>query len=401
MKIFVSSIIINDIGGIPTSTVNFLSQISKHEDVTLCVMSNVIMPKKPLNPNIKIVKGSDYIQDSTTPLKYLSGQSFLRKLKRNVRRAIPRIIGYDNMVSIGLRDVRINEEYDIAIAYANDLYIDGKRIYGVDYDLVKSKVNAKKKIAWIHNDPYRCGFDHPLVKGLFDGFDAVVSVSYDNKKQLDAIFPQNIHKSFVVYNMYDIDSLRRLSEEYTPSFQQGKIHFVTVGRLRNEQKRIDRILKTCHRLKQEEKGDLLEWTIIGDGPDRLEYEKYIEENGISEMVRLTGVLANPYPYMKHADAFVLTSDYEGYSMVIKEAQSLGTPALITRFGPAKESVTDGENGIICDNSTEGVYEMIKEVLEQPEKLDELRKKLARNPVTNARAFNQFYLACRGDRKSVV
>ena len=111
-------------------------------------------------------------------------------------------------------------------------------------------------------------------------------------------------------------------------------------------------------------------------------------------MKLVGLQSNPYPYIKYADAFVLTSQYEGYPMTIKEAQILEVPTLITNYGSSEESVQNGKDGLICDNSLDGVYTMIKNVLDHPNILVDLKKYLIKNPVTNKKALEQFYDVCK-------
>lgn len=54
-----------------------------------------------------------------------------------------------------------------------------------------------------------------------------------------------------------------------------------------------------------------------------------EELGIKEKVRFLGFKANPFPYLKHARLFVLSSSYEGFAMVLAEAVALGVPVVST------------------------------------------------------------------------
>ena len=58
-----------------------------------------------------------------------------------------------------------------------------------------------------------------------------------------------------------------------------KVNLLTVARMDNQQKRIDRIIDCCRRFKQEKIQDI-HWTVVGDGPDyeylknKLIYLKY-------------------------------------------------------------------------------------------------------------------------------
>lgn len=60
-------------------------------------------------------------------------------------------------------------------------------------------------------------------------------------------------------------------------------------------------------------------------------EKQINENGLDEIVKLIGLRANPYPYIKNADIFVMTSRYEGKSIALDEAKILCKPIVVTKY----------------------------------------------------------------------
>ena len=79
--------------------------------------------------------------------------------------------------------------------------------------------------------------------------------------------------------------------------------------------------------------------ILGDGPDRENIEKEIEELGIAESVSLKGSVADPAVYYKQADIFVLTSRWEGFPNVLVEALSYGIPVVATdSLGASREIV---------------------------------------------------------------
>ena len=155
---------------------------------------------------------------------------------------------------------------------------------------------------------------------------------------------------------------------------------------------MDRIVETCSRLKQEGIRGFT-WTIVGDGYEMTKIKNMSKEKNVTDIINIVGLKTNPFPYMQNADVFVLTSSFEGYGMTSREAQILGCPALITNFGPAHEVVDDGVTGMICDNSTDGVYSMMKKVLSDTSILDRLRNNLREHPITNEEALNQFKTAC--------
>ncbi len=392
-KVFISLQKIIDIGGISTSILNLLNEIHGEYDITLCTTENYISPHVKIPADVHILKGSSIIGDSVNYRTLLSGQNVVRKAWRMFVRLMRRRLGMRFVIDCGLKQISIPDvTYDAAIAFSNDIYSGGKISEGGDYDLIIRKVKAKRKVAWMHNDLQKEGYDHEISLKAFCDFDAVVNVSIDNKALFDSVVPEYKEKSFVVYNTYNISQIVAKAQEKNPYEQDGKLHLVTVARIDIRQKRIDRIVETCKKLKTENL-DNFTWTIVGDGMERNSLEALSNKYGLTDILKFVGLKRNPYPYMYYADAFVLSSLYEGLPMTIMEAKILHCPILTTNFGSAIEAVKDGLEGRICNNSTEGVYKMVKNVLHHPEELKSHRNYLHDHPITNDVAITQFKAVC--------
>ncbi len=391
--IFVTVLRIEDQGGVSTSIQNLLNEIHGFFDVTLCSLEDYISPNIIIPENVKIVKGSSLIGDSIINRNLLSGHGVSRWLRVIFARILRNFLGMSWIIRRGIRGIALPEfEYDVAIAFSGNRYRNGVLEEGGEYEFIVNHIKAKRKVAWIHNDLNALGFTHDICIDQFKNMNAIVSVSLENKQQLEKLVPEYRDKCYVVYNTYNIRKIKEQSREGgCPYSANKKLHFVTVARLDIKQKRQDRIIKVCRQLKQEGFVNF-EWYLVGGG-DALLLTELIKENGVEDIVKIVGIKTNPYPYMSYADAFVLTSQYEGYGMTVKEAQILNCPTLVTNFGPAHEAVKDGLEGCICDNSTQGVYNMMKRVVENPNILMMYRGYLKDHPINNNIAIKQFYQAC--------
>lgn len=81
-------------------------------------------------------------------------------------------------------------------------------------------------------------------------------------------------------------------------------------------------------------------TIAGEGPERCAIERLAGELGIGDRVHLAGHLATIDPLMAEADAFLLSSDYEGLPGVVVEALAAGVPVLSTDCCVSMECLID-------------------------------------------------------------
>ncbi|WP_162064551.1 glycosyltransferase [Vibrio taketomensis] len=68
---------------------------------------------------------------------------------------------------------------------------------------------------------------------------------------------------------------------------------------------------------------------LGDGPELNNLKTIVKQRGVEHKVRFLGFIKNPYPYMKNAHCFALTSHFEGFPNAMVESMSLGVPSMAT------------------------------------------------------------------------
>jgi glycosyltransferase involved in cell wall biosynthesis len=97
------------------------------------------------------------------------------------------------------------------------------------------------------------------------------------------------------------------------------------------------------------------WTLVVAGSgDEHSYRELAEELGVSESVRWLGVVRDMPVIYELADAFVLPSSYETFSLVTYEAASSGLPLLATPVNGVRDLLRDGENGLFIDQDSASV-----------------------------------------------
>lgn len=104
----------------------------------------------------------------------------------------------------------------------------------------------------------------------------------------------------------------------------GPRNLVAVGRL-VPQKGFDMLVEAFGRVAKSRPDWSL--TILGEGPDRPALERQVRAAGLLGRVHLPGNVAEPMRILPHADAFVLSSRYEGFGMALVEAMAAGLPVV--------------------------------------------------------------------------
>lgn len=165
-------------------------------------------------------------------------------------------------------------------------------------------------------------------------------ISNDQANLFNKYFPHYSSKTKVFSNFRNMNEVIELSNAFEVSFAKKTI--LAIGRL-EEVKRFDILLKAFALVNNS--GWCLK--IIGDGSLMNSLKQLAFDLGISESVEFLGFQVNPYPYLKNADIFTLTSDYEGFANVLIEALALEVPIIATNceVGPS-EILANGEYGLL-------------------------------------------------------
>ncbi|BAU11924.1 glycosyl transferase, group 1 family protein [Leptolyngbya sp. NIES-3755] len=118
--------------------------------------------------------------------------------------------------------------------------------------------------------------------------------------------------------------------------------------------------------------------ILGDGQLRAAFMQQIRELGIEADVDLPGFEPNPYPFMRHATAFVLSSRWEALPTVLIEAMGCGCQVISTDcpFGP-KEILAEGKYGrLVPMQDAIALSTAMQESLDHPIPKTELEQRAA-------------------------
>jgi len=256
----------------------------------------------------------------------------------------------------------LNKRYDIEIAFGD----------GFPY-LYTAFGNSNKKIAWMHSDvlvkDYSARY-YRRMKNAIERMDACVAVSDKVAESYkEKYFAHNIH---IIQNIInDKEILKKAQLPVEIEFPDKQTNFISVGRL-DYSKNYEMLLKNAKKLKDE--GFEFKIYIIGDGEERENLERLIKEYLMEEVFILCGRKDNPYPYIKNADMFLLSSRYEGLPTVVIEALILHVPCLSTDVAGVRQ-LLNNKIGIVTRNDETDFYLKLKEVLLNDGKILKLKENL--------------------------
>lgn len=241
--------------------------------------------------------------------------------------------------------------YDLAISFITP------------HNIVLEKVEAKKKMCWIHTDYSNIDVNAALELPVWGGYDYIASISEEVGKGFCSVFPSLESKLIEIENILSPSFVRKRSLEFIPQNMptpKDEITFLTIGRYCYA-KKMEEIPILCRLLR--EKGLPIKWYIIGFGSYAEEIRKAILQEGMQEHVIMLGKKTNPYPYIKACDWYIQPSRYEGKSVVVREAQILQKPVIITAYPTAASQITHEVDGVIVPLPVEAcAEEMAKAIL---------------------------------------
>ena len=206
--------------------------------------------------------------------------------------------------------------------------IEKKLLYGIQEKLVP---------AYLHSFLKHCSHVFAPTAGMKDYL--METCNYPCE-QID-VLPTGIEqRNFEVTEEQKMNIRKKYNAEDIPLF-------LTVSRMAHE-KNVSFLLKSIALLKQK-LNKPFRVLIVGDGPQKTEYEETCKLLGIEEEVNFTGNVLNEEipPYFSAADAFIFASKTETQGIVVLEAFAGSTPVIAVDATGVSDLVEDGVNGFLC------------------------------------------------------
>ena len=326
------------LGGMELALINFLnlSYLKKEYDITVNIgycTNKELLTRLPKEIYVKLIcKGKwNNFSKVTTAIKYLAEyfNSWFNK-------------------------------YDVAICYA----------YQHKVLATLTRNSSKHTLLFVHTNLISSRTEeqrNALINGLkFEKFKAIVCVSDSSKAEVEKLLPNYKGKIFTVYNYIDGNKIKEMSNKEIEDKEDDKKVFINISRHLESHKKITRIINSAEKLDKEGYKNFKVW-LLGDGEDHAMYRNLINEKHLENIVILKGNQVNPYKYLAKSDCLIMSSQFEGYGIVIDEARVLEKPIIATDIADARRILSEGY-GIVCENSEEGIYDAMKDCLNRNYKI---------------------------------
>lgn len=256
--------------------------------------------------------------------------------------------------------------------YDGDIYINDKnRIWSKPLSQIR-KVNDIKVLSIIHSTHLLVPYEDILAKGInynykpvLEGEHIVDACVVLTPQQRDDIAQRFNHK----YTLMMIPHANDVYVKKVNYSQRNKNKIITLARLGKE-KQIDHMIQIMALVVAHDPN--MQLYIYGEGAERNNLQKMIEEKNLENNIFLKGYTENITAELNSSILFLATSKIEGFHMATLESLSHGVPVISYdfKYGP-RALIVNNENGIIVekDNTTEAANVIInvlgnKKVLEE-------------------------------------
>ncbi len=221
-------------------------------------------------------------------------------------------------------------------------------------------------------------YGKPLLKRWVRRLHERLAVSEPARQFVSRYFPGDYH---VVPNGIDLARFR--DRPPLPAYRDGKLNLLFVGRLEHR-KGLGYLLRAYSKLRRER--DDVRLIVVGDGPYRRWYSRWVQRNEIPDIAMVGYVDAAEKPrYYATADIFCApnTGD-ESFGMVLLEAMAAGKPIVASDIAGFRQVIHSGSEGLLVPRkSRHQLVAAIKLLLDDPD----LRARLGRTGLQTVQQYD--------------
>ena len=163
---------------------------------------------------------------------------------------------------------------------------------------------------------------------------------------------------------------------------------IYVGRLTHTQKRVDRLLEIWKQIHESYPN--WKFDVVGDGSQKKTMQDFCHKHNL-DRIYFHGY-QDPRPFLERAKIFTMTSDFEGFGMVLIEAQSYGVvPVAFHCFSSINDIIVNNKTGLLINNFDIAEYsDNIDKLITDPNYL----RQLSINGIDHSKSFEKNKIASR-------
>jgi len=302
-------------GGAEKFVIDLSNELSKNNEVILCTLYDInetMFLAKALNKNVRII-------------------------------TLNKQLGLDWKIFTRLNKVINEEKPDVVNTHLRALFYSSLPILFRRVNFFHTVHNmADKETSYVFRNIYKLFFRYFNVVPIAISTKVLESIHKEYSSKFNVMIENGVNK---VDLSSQVDSVTSEINSYKVT-KKTKV-LLTIGRI-SKQKNYTLLIKTVNKLVDEGFDVIL--LVVGADHGELTYLKTIACN----RVHFLGVKTNVIDYIYNADAFCLSSLYEGMPIVLLEALSMGCIPVCTPAGGVVDIITS-DIGFLSNGFSESLY----------------------------------------------
>ncbi|MCF0178711.1 MAG: glycosyltransferase family 4 protein [Bacteroidales bacterium] len=362
MKLLYFTIQINNLGGLARIVIDKINWLVVHGyEVTLCNIERVeVKPYYEIDKRVKLVRGDMSTEPGGAWTRIKGVLASIRRLRQIIAEEKPDVIinAHTPLITWVLpwmsRDIpKVMEVHQSR---------QGLEVFNKRYLSPRNQFLHRHMIRWIY--------------GRYDRFVVLTTGDRDS---------WNLKNCVVIPNF----TTMQVSEKLGTSEEKKSV--VVLARLA-PQKRIDLMIRIWEKVAATHKD--WELNILGDGIDREALQQQIHDAGLDSSCHLLGAVTDVKPWLDKASVLALTSEYEGFGIVLIEAMLRRLAVIAFEYVGVHDIINNGTDGYVVPFGDIDEYaSKLSELMDNAE----LREKFTDDAVRSVKKFDKEMVMSRWER----
>ena len=379
MKILYFTIQINMVGGLARIVIDKINWLVDHGyEVTLCnIEAFDVKPAYPIDSRVKLIRGDIQTQPGGILTRAKGVMGAVNRTIEVIRQVKPDIIvnAHCPLVTWILPFVCRDIPKIVEIHQSRQ----GLEVFNRQFMSPLARLGHRHAIKWIYSR-----YDRFVVltngdKEAWGCKNCIVIPNFYNENETQTLRNTLLRNADATKT---IDGNGKVNENEKVKVTVENHQILLLARLM-PQKRIDLMIDVWARLAK----DFPEWQVkvLGEGMLRPQLEEKIRTLGLQESFLLPGEVKDVTSELQASDILCLTSEYEGFGIVLIEAMAKGIPVIAFEYVGVHDIINDGVDGFIIPfGDVDGYAEKLKQLMTDKE----LYKRLATETLISVHKFDK-------------